>query len=203
MQDISRVGTCCCQWSIVDVSVTCLTVAQCCRCVWYHRQWCFEHKTRERARYPVPVQTGTDGNCLPRAVSLLVFGDETHHLEVRCRIVSELVQNFDCYVQGKGMAEHEAGCQKVAALLAVLAEDGGLTEESATTEDIETMLRAEIMEVIWLKSHMGLWQHVQTSVQSVYPQKGWEVYRHSSNRLLQPRSHSSSVCCRSGHGLGQ
>ena len=54
MQDISRVGTCCCQWSIVDVSVTCLTVAHCCRCVWYHRQWCFEHKTRERACNPVP-----------------------------------------------------------------------------------------------------------------------------------------------------
>ena len=148
-----------------------------------------------------PVQTGADGNCLPRAVSLLVFGDETHHLEVRCRIVSELVQNFDCYVQGKGMAEHEAGCQKVAALLAVLAEDGGLTVESATTEDIETMLRAEIMQVRWLKSHMGLWQLAacanicETSVQSVYPQKGWEVYRDLNNRLLQPRIQHAQVSC--------
>ena len=104
------------------------------------------------------------------------------------------------------MAEHEAGCQKVATLLAVLAEDGGLTEESATTEDIETMLietmlRAEIMEVRWLKSHMGLWQLAacanicETSVQAIYPQKGWEVYRHLNNMLLQPQSQHTQVSC--------
>ena len=70
------------------------------------------------------------------------------------------------------MAEHEAGCQKVATLLAVLAEDGGLTEESATTEDI-----------------------CETSVQAIYPQKGWEVYRHLNNMLLQPQSQHTQVSC--------
>ena len=95
---------------------------------------------------------------------MLVIGDEAHHLvESPVNLCRVLI----VYVQGKGMAEYEAGCQKVAALLAVIAEDGGLTEESATTEDIETMLRAESMQVRWLKSHMGLWQlaaYMQTFV---------------------------------------
>ena len=48
-----------------------------------------------------------------RAVSFRVFGDETHYVEIRCRIVSELVQNIKLYVQGMGMAEHEEGGQSV------------------------------------------------------------------------------------------
>ena len=35
----------------------------------------------------------------------------------------------------------------------------------------------------------------ETSVQSVYLQKGWEVYRHLNNRLLQPRSQHTQVSC--------
>lgn len=43
-----------------------------------------------------PVLTIADGNCVPRALSLLAFGDQDHHIEIRCRIVVELVSNsFD------------------------------------------------------------------------------------------------------------
>ena len=40
-----------------------------------------------------PVLTGGDGNCLPRAISLLLFGSESFHVEIRCRPVIELVKN--------------------------------------------------------------------------------------------------------------
>ena len=43
-----------------------------------------------------PVLTEPDGNCVPRSLSLLCFGEENHNIEMRCRIVLELVTNqFD------------------------------------------------------------------------------------------------------------
>ena len=50
-----------------------------------------------------PLLTGSDGNCLPRALNRLVFRTEEHHTEVRCRIVTELVRNIDCYI---GLNKH-------------------------------------------------------------------------------------------------
>ena len=41
--------------------------------------------------YPVLIKS--DGNCVPRALSLAVFGTEDSHLEVRCRIVLELAEH--------------------------------------------------------------------------------------------------------------
>ena len=106
-----------------------------------------------------------------------------------------------CRILARGWQNTKQDVKRWLLYLAVLAEDGELTEESATTEDIETMLRGGIMEVRWLKSHTGLWQLsacaniCETSVQSVYPQKGWEMYRHLNNRLLQPRSQHTQVSC--------
>ena len=45
-----------------------------------------------------PVCVKADGNCFPRALSLLLFGTEDHHLELRCRIVMELALNEDLYL---------------------------------------------------------------------------------------------------------
>ena len=49
------------------------------------------------------VITEADGNCLPRSISLLVFGDQEHHDEIRCRIVHEMVLNESLYLEGHGM----------------------------------------------------------------------------------------------------
>ena len=41
----------------------------------------------------LPVLTVADGNCVPRTLSVLSFGDQEHHVELRCRIVMELTLN--------------------------------------------------------------------------------------------------------------
>ena len=44
-----------------------------------------------------PVETFPEGNCFFRSLSRLVYGDETHHLEMRCRVVDDLVKYDDNY----------------------------------------------------------------------------------------------------------
>ena len=45
-----------------------------------------------------PISCYGDGNCLFRAVSLLVFGDEDHHAEFRVRTLLELIMNESSYL---------------------------------------------------------------------------------------------------------
>lgn len=46
---------------------------------------------------PLPLQSRGDGNCLLNAVSRLVFGDDSHAIELRCRVVVELCLNSQRY----------------------------------------------------------------------------------------------------------
>ncbi|WAR09173.1 hypothetical protein MAR_019131 [Mya arenaria] len=46
-----------------------------------------------------------DGNCLPRCPSLFVYGSEEHHLEMRARIVCELVKHEDNYLDNQYLRE--------------------------------------------------------------------------------------------------
>ena len=45
-----------------------------------------------------PIYTVGDGNCLPRALSHLFFGNEDHHYEVRCRIIEAGVLNEEDFI---------------------------------------------------------------------------------------------------------
>ena len=44
-----------------------------------------------------PVKCFRDGNCLFRAVSQILQGDENLHLELRIRVVIEMAMNIDLY----------------------------------------------------------------------------------------------------------
>ena len=137
-----------------------------------------------------PVQTRADGNCFPRAASRLLFGTEAHHIEMRCRIVVELVTNLPMYIQGVGMSD---GQENVTALLAVLAENFGVTENTVEESDIRELLKVEIVNVVKPGAFMGLWQIAAfaniagTPVMSVFPNKGWVDFQRLNNRVLQPR----------------
>ena len=44
-----------------------------------------------------PVETFPEGNCFFRSLSRFVYGNERHHLEMRCRVVDDLVRYDDNY----------------------------------------------------------------------------------------------------------
>ena len=45
-----------------------------------------------------PLKIYGDGNCLPRCASMMAFGDQDNHVEMRTRIVMELALNLDTYL---------------------------------------------------------------------------------------------------------
>jgi hypothetical protein len=49
-----------------------------------------------KSLYPATIQA--DGNCLLRSASLLAYGTEDHYVEMRERIVCEMVQNEELYL---------------------------------------------------------------------------------------------------------
>ena len=53
----------------------------------------------------LPNVTIGDGNCIPRSISTLLYGTETHHLEIRVRIIYELVSNKSLYLNPHFLAE--------------------------------------------------------------------------------------------------
>ena len=46
----------------------------------------------------LPVKNFGDGNCFAQAISQFLYGTESHHLEVRIRIVLEAARNKHLYL---------------------------------------------------------------------------------------------------------
>ncbi|GFS03122.1 vertnin [Elysia marginata] len=130
--------------------------------------------------YPVLVQS--DGNCVPRTLSLAVFGTEDMHLEVRCRIVFELASNINYYVNSLDDSMSRVLCE---------------TSNQMCDTVRETFLQ-ELLEIKSLGTFMGLWQLMAASnifcskIVSVYPSKGIACHRKLFNRVLVPRNGMSS-----------
>ena len=61
-------------------------------------------------RNPFPISTTGDGNCFPRSVSRLVYGNDEHHDEIRVRLVIDAVVNQEQYLQNANLQVGIQGC---------------------------------------------------------------------------------------------
>ena len=130
--------------------------------------------------YPVLIKR--DSNCVPRALSLAVFGTKNCHLEVRCRIVLELAEHVQEYVNSS---------------------DGTTSQVASETSNhycdtvYDTFIQ-EFLEVKSLGTFMGVWQLMAAvnvfgaKVTSVYPDKGIPCHKRLFSRVLEARVERSS-----------
>lgn len=147
-----------------------------------------------------PVITAGDGNCFFRALSMFAYGKDTHHVEMRCRVVAELIKNKKKYSSGAGMVKDHEDPHQFLALLTVLSDSCSLTVDAVTSRDVEAGLASEIMAIRIPSSYCGLWQVAASAnvlgapVSSVYPNKGW--YVEMNNRTFFPDfpSQEAPVC---------
>jgi hypothetical protein len=58
------------------------------------------------------VEITGDGNCFPRTLSRLVYGNQSHHNEMRCRIVIDSVKNFSNYVDHEYLMRGTTYCSR-------------------------------------------------------------------------------------------
>ena len=143
--------------------------------------------------YPVLIKS--DGNCVPRALNLAVFGTEDSHLEVRCWIVLELAEHVQEYVNSLDDASTQVLCE---------------TTNHFFDSVFDTFIH-ELLDVKSLGTFMGVWQLMAAAnvfgakITSVYPQKGIPCHRRLFNRVLEPRVESSSpsiiILCSSSRDL--
>ena len=124
-----------------------------------------------------PVATEADGNCVPRTFSLLVFGDQEHHTEIRCRIVLELVENSKDYLSLGDEVE----------ILCQLSDFYGVEPEQ--------VFQLETLDVSRPCRYMGIWQIMaaanvfQAPVFSIYPSsQEADFYKLFYDRTVTPRN---------------
>ena len=123
-----------------------------------------------------PVLTVADGNCAACALSLACFGDQEHHIEVRCRLVVELVFNSLDY-------------------LCLESEDLYLIHlfSDSYTLDLTDTFHTEVLKVSNSGEYMGMWQLMAAAnvfgcqIFSVYPDKADAIYKKFYTRTLNPR----------------
>ena len=136
----------------------------------------------------VPLVTIGDGNCFPRAVSHFLFGDETHHLEIRIRILKEAVDNLKWYTSdeylSRGQSKRCQWSRVVTYSLFSPAHDPDLS--------VEEVYKREVMTIRRDGAYMGVWQFHQLAnvvhrpVICVYPDEASENVREHLNRTFIP-----------------
>lgn len=137
------------------------------------------HPDKDQLANLMPVLTKADGNCVPRAISFLFFGDEDHHTEVRCRIVQEMVLNDLDYLS------LDSDTLKLLCHLS-----------DCFCGDLRYTFELEVMSVCRNSAYMGMWQLMaaanvfKTPICSVYPSLGPDTYISLCNQVLKPRSHN-------------
>ena len=124
----------------------------------------------------LPVLTVADGNCVPRTLSLLSFGDQEHHVELCCRIVMELTLNSLDYLCLPPEDLH---------FLHILSD--------CYCSSVQDTLKSETLSIAKNSVYMGIWQIVAASnvlscnILSVFPEKGASRYRLFFTRKITPR----------------
>ena len=122
----------------------------------------------------LPISIIGDGNCFPRTVSVLTLGTESHHVEMRVRIITEMAVNFIMYTDPlflpKGSADDGTS------LLAFVRKYADVPYD-ALRSPVET-LKEEIMRVTALGTECSMWHLFATAnmlslpLQSIFPDKG-------------------------------
>ena len=143
-----------------------------------------------RAVFPILVKG--DGNCLPRVGSLLAYGSENHHLDIRLRIATELIQFQDNYLDtdylSRGLPKGQKLYPSGVALFSDLVQSTFMDRE-----DTRSIYQKEIHQILKAKEFMGLWQVfalasvLKTPIFSIYPERGNPNVRKDLNRLILPR----------------
>ena len=120
-----------------------------------------------------------DGNCLPRCGSLLAYGSEIFHKDIRLRVAIELIVHKELYLseghlrQGWDDRLRPLPTPRIYAMFSDYYKGGPLSNA-----DIEAIYDREVSSSLCLNTFMGIWQLFAISsvlkvpIYSVYPNKG-------------------------------
>lgn len=149
-----------------------------------------------------PVTVEADGNCLPRCGSLIAFGSEDYHSEIRLRIGVEMALHQDYYLKKENICAGFTNTNRRKTLSAIsFAEysDMYVAGEHLTPTLAKEIFRKEIFNILSPGRYMGIWQIMALSsilhakIDSVYPEKGVPTVRQDLHCQLWPRTPSTGL----------
>ena len=141
-----------------------------------------------------PLLTYGDGNCLPRALSTHVYGNQNHFDEMRGLITYEGVVNKIHYLNNDYLSYGAVRCYKRANLLQVFSHysDVFIPGDVLTPTVIQRTYEGELLEVANSCTYCGIWQLFQAlyvlgrKVTSQYPKGLNKSIRADLNRTIYP-----------------
>jgi hypothetical protein len=142
------------------------------------------------ASFPIIIEG--DGNCLARVGSVLLFGSEAHHLEVRLRIATEMVLFRDCYLDQDYLSKGVPANQHLSPAMIAQFSDSYLGEH-LNDDAVQDIFLKEVHQVLKPSSYMGLWQLfamasvLKLSIFSAYPHHGNASVRKDLHRVIMSR----------------
>ena len=148
-------------------------------------------------QHVTPMHICNDGNCLSRCASMMAYGHQNHHIEMRIRIVIEMAANLEQYLDNVHLQGGEClkdDLPKTYAMYSNHFRHG----QQLTPASIKDVLCREIETITIHGSCMGMWQvHAisnifQSKLPSIYPQFGGATVRQHLNRWVTPFSRPSS-----------
>lgn len=147
----------------------------------------------------LPQSVYGDGNCLFRSFSLLCFGNQEHHIEMRCRAILELLCNPDFYLSA-GMLLNDRGKKSTIGIISTICVRHEMQEKD---------VREGFADSIHQSTILGRWNTVsfwhvaalssvcKRRVRSIYPAKQVNIaykskLRQLLNRIILPRDEASN-----------
>ena len=149
-----------------------------------------------------PVRVEADGNCFPRAGSLLFTGSEARHTEIRVRIVREMLLHDDDYLDSGVLSEGTSSNDPSMPDRYAQFSPAYVPGHKLTQRDIRKIYEDETMSVVRPGAYCGIWQlHALSSVantpiRSVYP--GMGPPKTDLCRMILPRMRQPSVAVHRG-----
>ena len=141
-----------------------------------------------------PVNVYGDGNCLPRCGSLVIYGTEEKHKEVRERIVNELTQNRQYYLNQENMRNGRGIDSNPDVIYTFAMYSPDLQDnEKLDKKTIEAVYDREVLRCEKNAEYMGIWQIaalcnvLNRRIFSVYPQYAGYTVRKDIHRWFIPR----------------
>ena len=139
-----------------------------------------------------PIVIDGDGNCLAKVGSLLLYGCETYHTEVRLRIATELILFMECYLDEDFLSAGLPANRRLTPAMVAQFSDSYVGEQ-LTSEAIKAIFLKEIHQVLRLGDFMGTWQVfalasiLKVKLFSAYPKRGNASVRRDLHRVIMPR----------------
>ena len=149
-----------------------------------------------------PVEVYPDGNCFPRAVSRLVYGEEWHFLEMRCRLVMELANNCDLYLDNEYLmrkASHQyKKCENIAEQYSTYTRHYKATKHKLPDiAVVKGLFQEEVMALRTSGTYCGVWEFhaaancIKRKLFGVYPRTpALHNIRNDHHRMFLPHDHN-------------